>query len=225
MKKINFLFFVVFIMGILLGWKFPSFINPAVPYEKERKIGKPPPDLDDKMLDKIGNFLAMDIASLPDGDPKKKTMTPNFYVIYSHPSKIESEFELIPKTEKDNKLLEESGLVKGKYCAFAIINEISDLGVTMRFIAISHDGKIFWEEGLYSLLHYQPKAEMGRMVGGISIFDLDSADISEIFSSAQMGKILIDYKPSSKELEEYKRRIFSLESYFMCCSESNPQGE
>jgi len=36
--------FAIFATGILLGWKFPSFINPVVPYEKERKIGKPPPD-------------------------------------------------------------------------------------------------------------------------------------------------------------------------------------
>jgi len=192
------------IFSCFLFFVFYSFFS-AYGANEERKI-----PLSQEMLDRIGIFLALDFAVLPDGDPRKVPLNKFFYIM-PQDGKV---FELTAENDADSKFLREELLLKlGKYKAFYVINEINQIGAVIREISISSDGEIYWHKPKYSLLYFEYQADMGWMDGAIPLFGIPPKDNAEYFAACQSGKMPENYKPTKQELKEFEKKIESMFRY------------
>jgi hypothetical protein len=161
-------------------------------------------ELSQKALESIGKFLVLDFKS---NNGKYKPLTKVFLVKKTNNIKIIS--------ENDENLHGVKGfLPKGEYQEIRIINEISEIGMVVRYAYLFNDTKVFWSDSSNSLLKFQLRPELGN-TGVLPLMHHRLSSISEFLQGCQKGEIPMDWEPLKGELDFYSNSINSFWKVFV----------
>jgi hypothetical protein len=160
--------------------------------------------LSQKALDSIGQFLILDFEST---NGKYKPLS-NYFLV----KKINN-VETI--SDEDINLDGVKGiLLKGKYQKIEIINEISEIGMVVRYAYIFNDTKVFWSDPSNSLLQFQLRPELGN-TGVLRLLEHTQNSIIGILKDCQKSELPMKWTPSKEEIDFYIRSIMSFWEVFI----------
>jgi len=155
--------------------------------------------LDENELKSIGQFIQMDFESNAQYQP----LTHSFF------SKETGDFEFINEDEINSLKGIKVNLKPGKYKKIVIINEITNVGVLVRYAYLDNN-RVFWAMSTHSLLNLQLRPELGN-TGVLRLMDLTPENLINLLNGCQKGMIPRRWKPSKAELIFYKDSIDAIE--------------